>query len=173
MSPIFAVSQLFGLINGGVTRLDDIAIARLFSPLAGWAEHRLGLGQWRIALECLNGHVAFYLAGLAFSLSGKGMDDGIFASLLVALAWLLLMEGVRRVACRQAGSSLGVQTARLREWHFRLILLVSLPISVARIDEVAAACYSLSLLLLVCHLYFKACDAPPPQRRRQLAWNRG
>jgi hypothetical protein len=173
MSPIFAVSQLFGLINGGVTRLDDIAIARLFSPLAGWAEHRLGLGQWRIALECLNGHVAFYLAGLAFSLSGKGMADGIFASLLVALAWLLLMEGVRRVACRQAGSSLGVQTARLREWHFRLILLVSLPISVARIDEVAAACYSLSLLLLVCHLYFKACDAPPPQRRRQLAWNRG
>jgi len=156
-----------------VTRIDDIAIARFFSPLAGWAEHRLGLGQWRIAFECLNGHIAFYLAGLAFSIAGKGMADGIFASLLVALAWLLLMEAVRRVACRQAGSSLGVQTARLREWHFRLILLVSLPISVSRIDEVAGACYSVSLALLLAHLYFKACDSPPPRGRRRLAWNRG
>jgi hypothetical protein len=152
-----------------VTRIDDLAISSLFSPLAGWAEHRLGLGQWRIALECLNGHVAFYLAGLTFSISGKGMTDGIFASLLVALAWLLLMEAVRQVARRQAGSSLGVQTARMREWHFRLILLVSLPISLSRIDEVATACYSVSLLLLLCHLYFKACDAPPPQTRGRLA----
>jgi hypothetical protein len=155
-----------------VNRIDDIALTKLFSPAAGWAEHRLGFGQWRIALECLNGHVAFYLAGLAFSLTGKGMDDGIFANLLVGLAWLLLMEAVRRIAYRQAGSSLGVQTARMREWHFRLILLVAMPISLSRIDAPSSACYSVSLLLLLCHLYFKACDAPPPQDRR-LAWNRG
>ena len=156
-----------------MNRIDDLAITRIFSPAAGWAEHRLGLGQWRIALECLNGHIAFYLTGLAFSLTGKGMADGIFASLLVALAWLLLMEFVRRVAHRQAGSSLGVQTARMREWHFRLILLLCLPLSVARADELANACYSVSLLLLVCHLYFKACDSPPPERRRRLAHARG
>jgi hypothetical protein len=82
------------------------------------------------------------------------------------------MEALRRVACRQAGSSLGVQTARLREWHFRLILLVSLPISVSRVHEAASACYSVSLFLLLCHLYFKACDAPPPQGRRRLAFSR-
>jgi hypothetical protein len=156
-----------------VNPIDDIALTKLFSPVAGWAEHRLGLGQWRVALECLNGHVAFYLAGLAFSLTGKGMADGIFANLLVGLAWLLLMEAVRRVAYRQAGSSLGVQTARMREGHFRLILLAALPISVSRIDALANVCYSVSLLLLLCHLYFKACDAPPPQDRRRLAWNRG
>lgn len=153
--------------------LDDIALNRIFSPVAGWAEHRLGLSQWRVAFECLNGHVAFYLAGLAFSLTGRGMTDGIFANLLVGLAWLLLMEAVRRIAYRQAGSSLGVQTARMREWHFRLILLIALPISVSRIDALANACYSLSLVLLLCHLYFKACDAPPPQQDRRLAWNRG
>jgi hypothetical protein len=155
-----------------VTRIDDLALSKIFSPMAGWAEHRLGLGQWRLALECLNGHVAFYLAGLALSIAGKGMADGIFASLLVALAWLLLMEGVRRVAQRQAGSSLGVQTARMREWHFRLILLVSLPVSVASVRGLDNACYSVSLLLLVCHLYFKACDTPPPHSRR-LAFARG
>ena len=156
-----------------MSRIDDLAIAKVFSPLAGWAEHRLGLGQWRLSLECLNGHIAFYLAGLARSIAGKGMADGIFASLLIALAWLLLMEAVRRVAYRQAGSSLGVQTARMREWHFRLILLVSLPISISRAEELANACYSVSLLLLLCHLYFKACDSPPPQGRRRLAWQRG
>ncbi|HYE28828.1 MAG TPA: hypothetical protein VEA61_11445 [Allosphingosinicella sp.] len=156
-----------------MSRIDDLAIAKVFSPLAGWAEHRLGLGQWRLSLECLNGHIAFYLAGLALSIAGKGMADGIFASLLIALAWLLLMEAVRRVAYRQAGSSLGVQTARMREWHFRLILLVSLPISISRAEELANACYSVSLLLLLCHLYFKACDSPPPQGRRRLAWQRG
>jgi hypothetical protein len=156
-----------------VNPIDDIALTRIFSPVAGWAEHRLGFGQWRIALECLNGHLAFYLAGLTFSLTGKGMADGIFANLLVALAWLLLMEAVRRVAYRQAGSSLGVQTARMREWHFRLILLIAMPVSLSRIDAPATACYSLSLFLLLCHLYFKACDAPPPQDRRSLAWNRG
>ena len=155
-----------------MTQIDDLAIARIFSPAAGWAEHRLGVSQWRVALECLNGHVAFYLAGLAFSLTGKGMTDGIFANLLVALAWLLLMEAVRRVAYRQAGSSLGVQTARMREWLFRIVLLVSLPISVARIEAVANAFYSVSLFLLLCHLYFKACDAPPPQGRRRLAPSR-
>lgn len=153
-----------------MTRIDDLALDNLFSPLAGWAEHRLGFSQWRVSLECLNGHLAFYLAGLAFSIGGDGMTDGIFANLLVALAWLLLMEAARRVACRQAGSSLGVQTARMREWLFRVILLVSLPISAARIDELASAFYSVSLLLLVCHLYFKACDAPPPQGRRRLAY---
>lgn len=156
-----------------MTRLDDLALTNLFSPAAGWAEHRLGLGQWRIALECLNGHVAFYLAGLAFSIAGKGMEDGIFASLLVALAWLLLMEAVRRVAHRQAGSSLGTQTARMREWLFRVILLVSLPVSVASIKHVEGAFYSVSLLLLLCHLYFKACDSPPPQGRRRLARQHG
>jgi hypothetical protein len=156
-----------------VTRLDDLALTKLFSPAAGWAEHRLGLGQWRIALECLNGHVAFYLAGLALSIAGMGMEDGIFASLLVALAWLLLMEAVRRVAYRQAGSSLGTQTARMREWLFRVILLVSLPVSVASIKHVEGAFYSVSLLLLLCHLYFKACDSPPPQGRRRLARQHG
>ena len=156
-----------------MTRIDDIALNKAFAPLAGWAEHRLGLSQWRVSLECLNGHLAFYLGGLAFSLGGKGMNDGIFADVLVALAWLLLMEGARRVACRQAGSSIGVQTARMREWLFRVVLLISLPISVARIDELSNAFYSVSLFLLVCHLYFKACDAPPPQTRRRLAYNRG
>lgn len=155
-----------------MTQLDDLAISRIFSPVSGWAEHRLGLGQWRIALECLNGHVAFYLGGLAFSIAGKGMNDGIFANLLVALAWLLLMEAVRRVARRQAGSSLGVQTARMREWLFRLILLVSLPVSLASIRGTAGLFYSVSLLLLLCHLYFKACDAPPPHGRRRHAFSR-
>lgn len=156
-----------------MTRIDDLALTRLFSPLAGWAEHRLGFSQWRVALECLNGHLAFYLGGLAFSIGGKGVNDGIFADVLVALAWLLLMEGARRIARRQAGSSIGVQTARMREWLFRVVLLVSLPISIARIDELASAFYSASLFLLVCHLYFKACDSPPPQRRRKLAYSRG
>jgi hypothetical protein len=156
-----------------VTRLDDLALAKAFSPLAGWAEHRLGFGQWRIALECLNGHLAFYLGGLALSIGGKGMNDGLFADLLVALAWLLLMEAARRIACRQAGSSIGVQTARMREWLFRVVLLVSLPVSLARIDELSNALYSVSLFLLVCHLYFKACDSPPPQGRRSLAHAHG
>jgi hypothetical protein len=66
-----------------------------------------------------------------------------------------------------------VQTARMREWHFRLILLISLPVSVSRITELSSACYSVSLLLLLCHLYFKACDAPPPQSRRSFAYQRG
>jgi hypothetical protein len=156
-----------------VTRIDDLALTKLFSPLAGWVAHRLGIGQWQVSLECLNGHLVFYLAGLAFSIAGQGMTDGIFANLLVALAWLLLMEAARRVARQQAGSSLGVQTARMREWLFRVILLVSLPISISRIDEPANAFYSLSLFLLLCHLYFKACDSPPPQGRRRLAHAHG
>lgn len=155
-----------------MTRIDELALTKAFSPLAGWAEHRLGFSQWRVSLECLNGHLAFYLGGLAFSLGGKGKNDGIFVDMLVALAWLLLMEGARRVACRQAGSSIGVQTARMREWLFRVVLLISLPISFARIDELSNAFYSASLFLLICHLYFKACDLPPPQYRRRLAFDR-
>jgi hypothetical protein len=155
-----------------VTRLDETLIQCFFSPVAGWAEHRLGVGQWRLAIESLNGHLAFYLAGLAFTIGGKGADDGIFTNLVVGLAWLLLMDGVRRVANRQAGSSIGIQTARLREWHFRLIVLAMLPVSLCYVKAVSNLCYTLSLFLLLCHLYFKACDAPPPQGRRKLAFSR-
>lgn len=152
--------------------IDETVIQRIFSPVAGWLEHGLGIGQWRVAIECLNGHLALYVAGVAFSLAGKGMSDGIFVDMLAALAWLLIMEFVRRVALRQAASSMGAQTARLGEWHFRLILLVMLPLSLASVKGLSSACYAFSLLLLVAHLYFKACDSPPPRSRRTFATGR-
>jgi hypothetical protein len=153
-----------------MTRLDDILIERLFSPAAGWLQHRLGLGQWRAALECLNGHVAFYLAGVAFSIAGKGLRDAIFADLLAALLWLLIMDFVRRAAQRQAASSLGVQSARLGERQFRCIFLLMLPLSLWSVESWASGCYAASMLLLLAHLYFKACDTPPPERRKSLAF---
>jgi hypothetical protein len=155
-----------------VTRIDDLLIARLFSPLAGWLHHRLGFGQWRMAIECLNGHVACYLAAVAFAIAGKGVGDGIFVDLLAALLWLGLMETVRRRALRQAGSSLGVQTARLGEWHFRTILLVMLPASLLYVEGWSSGLYAASLALLLGHFFFKACDVPPPERTRLLSFGR-
>lgn len=150
-----------------MTRVDIFLIERLFSPAAGWLQHRLGLGQWRVALECLNGHLAFYLAGTALNVAGKGARDAIFADLLAALAWLGIMALVRRAAERQAGSSQGVQTARLGEWHFRAIFLAMLPISFWTARDLAGFLYAASLALLVAHLYFKACDSPPPEPKRR------
>ena len=155
-----------------MTRIDDTLISRLFSPLAGWLEHRLGLPQWRAAMECLNGHVACYLLGVAFATAGKDMGDGIFADLLAALIWLGIMGAVRRVALRQAGSSLGVQTARLGERHFRMIFLVMLPVSLCYVEGWASGFYTASLGFLLAHLYLKAADAPPPRARRKLAFGR-
>jgi hypothetical protein len=156
-----------------VTRIDDFLIGRLFSPLAGSLHHRLGIGQWRMAIECLNGHVACYLAGIAFAIAGKGARDGIFVDLIAALVWLGIIEAVRRVALRQAASSLGVQTARLGEWHFRAILLIMLPASLGYVEGWASGFYAASLALLLAHLCFKACDVPPPERTRPLAFGRG
>lgn len=153
-----------------MTRVDDILIERVFEPLAGWLQHRLGLSQWRAAIECLNGHVACYLAGVAFGLAGKGLRDAIFADLIVAFFWLALMEFVRRAALRQAGSSTGVQTARLGEQHFRYIFLLMVPVSLCYVEGWASGFYALSLALLAGHLYFKACEPPPPQRRASLAF---
>jgi hypothetical protein len=155
-----------------VNRLDETLLSAVFAPAAGWAEHRLGVGQWKLAIEALNGHVAFYLAAVALTIAGKGPEDAIFVNLVVALAWLLLMEAVRRVARRQAGSSIGVQTARLREWHFRLILLAMLPVSLVYVKGWSNFCYTASLFLLLCHLCFKACDSPPTMGRRKLAFGR-
>ena len=151
--------------------IDDILIGRVFSPLAGWLEHRLGLPKWPVAIECLNGHVALYVAGVAFSIAGKGAADGIFVNLLAALAWLTIMDRVRRAALRQAGSSLGVQTARLGERHFRYIFLIMLPVSLCYVKGWSSGCYTASLALLLAHLYFKACDTPPPERKSRLALN--
>lgn len=155
-----------------MTRIDDLLIRHLFSPLAGWLHHRLGIGQWRMAIECLNGHVACYLAAVAFAIAGKGVGEGIFVDLLAALTWLAIMEAVRRVALRQAGSSLGVQTARLGEWHFRAILLVMLPGSLCYVEGWSSGFYAASLALLLAHLCFKACDVPPPERTRSPALGR-
>ncbi|MEA3015823.1 MAG: hypothetical protein QOI38_545 [Sphingomonadales bacterium] len=146
-------------------------IGKLFSPLADWLEDRLGLGHWRAALECLNGHIACYLAGTAFAIAGKGMRDGIFADLLAAAVWLGIMEVVRRAALRQASSPLGVQTARLGEWHFRAIVLLMLPFSLCHVEGWASGFYAASLALLLAHLYFKACDTPPPERKPGLAFH--
>lgn len=150
--------------------IDDILISRIFSPLAGWLQHRFGVSQWRVSLECLNGNVAFYLAGIAFTIAGKGMNDGIFTDLLKGLAWLLIMDFARRTAMRQASSSLGIQTARMREWSLRLILICMFPMSAIYIKGWASLSFTVSLAFLILHLYFKACDAPPPQPRRKLAF---
>lgn len=148
---------------------DQILIDRFFSPLAGWLQHRFGISQWRASLECLNGNVAFYLAGIAFSIAGKGINDGIFIDLLRGAGWLLIVDFARRVALRQAASSIGVQSARMGEWLIRVILVASFPVSLLTVHGVTNLCFTLSLLFLVLHLYFKASDTPPPERRRKLA----
>jgi hypothetical protein len=153
-------------------RLDTLLIERVFSPAAGFCEHRLGISRWQVSMECLNGHLAFYVGGLALTIAGKGLEGGIFGDMLSALVWLLMMEGVRRVARRQAGSSLGTQTARMREWHFRTIIAAAVPISLCYANTLASACYSVSMLFLLGHLAFKASDSPPPQTRRQFARSR-
>jgi hypothetical protein len=153
-------------------RIDDLLIEHLFSPLAGFLEQGLGIGRWRAAIECLNGHLACYVAAVALTIAHKGEGDAIFAELLGALAWLAIMEGVRRAALRQAGSSLGVQTARMREKPFRALFLLMLPLSLVYADGLASAFYSASLALLVAHLYLKASEPPPPRRRASPAFGR-
>ena len=153
--------------------IDDLLIEKVTSPLTGWLQHRLGVSQWRASFESLNGSTVFYIAAVALELAAKGPFDGIFVTLLRALVWLLILDFVRRVACRQAASSVGIRTARVREWLFRTILVAMLPLSLSYAqggwDNV---CYSASLLLLVCHLYFKASDAPPPEPKGRLAFDR-
>src|SRR3954471_14608949 len=109
--------------------LDDILIHNFYSPIAGWLNQRFGVNQWRLSMECLNGNIAFYLAGIAFSIAGKGMNDGIFIDLLRGVGWLLIMDFARRVARRQAASTMGVQSARFGEWLVRLMLACMLPVS--------------------------------------------
>ena len=144
---------------------DQILIDRLFSPLAGWLQHRFGVNQWRVSLECLNGNVAFYLAGIALSIAGKGLNDGIFVDLLRGVGWLLIVD----FALRQAASSIGVQSARIGEWLIRVILVASFPVSLLTMHGVTNLCFTVSLLFLVLHLYFKASDTPPPEPKGRLA----
>ena len=153
-------------------RIDDLLIERIASPTAGWLQHRLGIGQWRASIECLNGSIVFYVFAVAIEIAGKGPYDGIFATMLRALFWLLIMDAVRKVAYRQAASSVGTRTDRVREWIFRLVLVAMLPVSLLYAQGWHNLCYSASLLLLVCHLYLKASDAPPPQPKGKLAYNR-
>jgi hypothetical protein len=156
-----------------VSNLDDIIIARVFSPFAGWMQHRFGVSQWKLAMICLDGCIAFYLGGVAFSIAFKGMADGIFADLLAAIAWLGIMTFARNLAYRQASSSMGVQSARLGEWLFRTLLTISLPLSFLYATGWNKLSFSVSLVFLIAHLYFKACDTPPPEQTRNLAFSRG
>jgi hypothetical protein len=155
-----------------VNSLDDIIIERVFSPLTGWVQHRFGICQWRLSMFCLDGSIAFYLAGIAFTIARKGANDGIFTDLLAAMGWLAVMTFARNIAMRQANSSLGVQSARLGEWFFRCLLTVSFPLSLWHVNGWNSFCFSMSLFFLIAHLYFKACDAPPPERTRRIAYNR-
>lgn len=150
-------------------RLDDLLIDRIFSPLAGRLQRGLGLCPRTAALECLNGSIVFYLAGTALEIAAKGPADGIFATMLRALLWLMIFDGLRRIGLRQAASPVGVRTARAREWIFRLALAAMLPISLCFALGWPNLAYSASLLLLTCHLYLKASDAPPPEPRGRLA----
>lgn len=146
---------------------DHILIDRIFSPVVGWLHHRCGVDQWRLSLECLNGNVAFYLAGIALSIAAKGMADGIFIEMLKGVGWLLIVDLARRVARRQASSSMGVQSARMGEWLIRLVLVVMFPISLMHVRGLASFCFTLSLLFLILHLYFKVSDTPPPEFKRK------
>lgn len=151
--------------------IDDLLIERVYSPLTGWLEHRLGISQWRASIESLNGSTFFYIAGVALEIAAKGPTDGIFVTMLRALVWLLVLDFLRRIAYRQAASSVGLRTARTREWVFRIILVAVLPLSLYYAHALDNLCYSASLMLLICHLYFKASDAPPPEPKGRFAYN--
>jgi hypothetical protein len=146
---------------------DQILIDRFFSPVAGWLQHRFGVNQWRASLECLNGNVAFYLAGIALTIASKGLNDGIFIDLLRGTGWLLIVDFARRVALRQSASSIGVQSARMGEWLIRIVLVAAFPLSLLTVRGAASLCFTLSLLFMVLHLYFKASDTPPPEPKRK------
>ena len=154
-------------------RIDDFLIERVFSPIAGWMVHRLGVDQWRLSIEALNGTIAFHLTAVALTIGGKGLYDGIFTDMLAALAWLGIMALIRRVTYRQAASSLGRQSARLGEGFFRLILIAILPVSLYYARELDNLFHTLSLVCFLAHLYFKACDSPPPRSSRRHAFVRG
>ncbi len=155
-----------------MTPIDTAIIEKVYSPITGWVNQRFGVDQWRLAIECLNGTVAFYLAGVALTIAGKGMADGIFTDLIAAFVWLAVMDWIRRAAYRQASSSLGRQTARMRESIFRHILVGILPLSLYYADGLDDLCHTVSLVFFISHLYFKSCDSPPPRRRTQLAFSR-
>jgi hypothetical protein len=154
-----------------MTPFDTAIIEKVFTPVTGWLNARFGLDQWRLALECLNGTIAFYLTGVALTIAGKGMADGIFIDLLSAMVWLMVMDWIRRTALRQASSSLGRQTARMRESIFRHVLVGILPLSLYYADGLDDLCHTVSLAFFIAHLYFKSCDTPPPQRRTKLAYS--
>jgi hypothetical protein len=155
-----------------MTPFDTAIIEKVFTPVTGWVNARFGVDQWRLAIECLNGTIAFYLAGVALTIAGKGMDDGIFVDLLSATVWLMVMDWIRKTALRQAGSSLGRQTARMRESIFRHLLIGLVPLSLYYAEGLNDLCHTVSLLFFIAHLYFKSCDTPPPQRRTKLAYSR-
>lgn len=155
-----------------MTPFDNAIIEKVFTPITGWVNSRFGVDQWRLAMECLNGTIAFYLAGVALTIARKGMADGIFVDLLSAILWLFVMDWIRKAALRQAASSLGHQTARMREWLFRHLLVGILPLSLYYADGLDDLCHSMSLVLFIAHLYFKSCDTPPPQRKTRLAFSR-
>jgi hypothetical protein len=156
-----------------MTTFDEVLIERFYSPIAGRLKHHFGICQWRASLTCLDGSIAFYLGGVALTIGGKGMADGIFIDLLGALGWLAVMSFVRGVACRQAGSSIGTQSARFQEWLFRTVLIAMVPLSLIHVRGLTSFCFSVSLLFLVSHLYLKASDTPPPQQKRKFAFSRG
>jgi hypothetical protein len=155
-----------------MTPFDTAIIEKLYTPVTGWVNSRFGVDQWRLAIECLNGTIAFYLAGVALTIASKGMGDAIFTDLIAAFVWLMVMEFIRKAAYRQASSSLGRQTARMRESIFRHILVGIVPLSLYYCEGVDDLCHTISLLFFISHLYFKSCDMPPPQRKVQFAYSR-
>jgi hypothetical protein len=155
-----------------MTPFDTAIIEKVYTPVTGWVNARFGVDQWRLAIECLNGTIAFYLAGVAITIASKGMTDGIFADLIAAFAWLMVMDWIRKAAYHQAASSLGRQTARMGESIFRHILVGILPLSLYYLEGLDDLCHTISLVFFISHLYFKSCDTPPPQRRMQFAYNR-
>jgi hypothetical protein len=155
-----------------MTPFDTAIIEKVYTPVTGWVNSRFGVDQWRLAIECLNGTIAFYLAGVALTIASKGMGDAIFTDLIAAFVWLMVMEFIRKAAYRQASSSLGRQTARMRESIFRHILVGIVPLSLYYCEGVDDLCHTISLLFFISHLYFKSCDMPPPQRKVQFAYSR-
>lgn len=154
-----------------MTPIDTLIRERIYTPVTGWIAHRFGVDQWRLSIECLNGSTAFYLAGVALTIAGKGVTDAIFVDLLGAMVWLSFMTMVRRAALRQAGSSMGQQTAVMSEWLFRHIVVGILPLSIYYVRGLDNLCHTVSLVFFISHLYFKTCDIPPPRRKRQLAFS--
>lgn len=157
-------------MNAPLARLDRWLIERAFEPAAWWCERRFDISAIQLALPLM---MVWLAASLAMVIIQPSWWRGVYAAgalvIVPARVWGLARRIHRHgTANTEKHGAIDILFRVLLFWAMTVFWLLVAVVALLG-ETMPVTAMDVGTTCFTAHLFFAACDAPPPQEQRQPA----